>query len=379
MHNKATSLKESFTRFKLEDLYNNYENKYQHNLSSACMPIMALKDILNTAELESLTKEIISSKLDYCDKNGRPQSQDALITSLYPSLEAESIITTSGASEAIYLVMKSLFTKDDQIIVQRPIYQSLFQVAQDSGAQVIDWYLNDDAWCFDELKSLIKKYPETKALVMNNPNNPTGRAFTKDELETIIEIIGSRLLICDEVFQPLSLSDCPSISSLSENSISICDLSKSFSAPGLRLGWVLTKRKDLIEKFISFKSYLSLRTNIISEIITPYILEKRDLILNKNKEILKENIDKLYSLKQEDLFFDLDIKKEDIDCLCIFPKLKDEFIDLNFEKLIQEKSLFLAMGENFGPEYKEHCRIGLGNFNLQAITSFASETKQSIH
>ncbi len=355
--------RDSFTAFNLEDLYNKFENQYEHNFSSACMPILSLGEVFDKTQLDEISKEILNSKLDYCSEFGSLKLRRTLVTNLYPSLTPDDFITTAGASEAIYLAMKTLFSKGDRIIVQKPIYQSLFQVAQDAGAQVIDWQvdLKTNSWDIDKLKDLLKQDPDIKALIINNPNNPVGTAFSKDQLESIVSIIDDRLIISDEVFQPLSLNNCPSLVSLYENAVSICDLSKSFSMPGLRLGWIACARKDLLEQFSAMRNYLSLRTNTISEVIAPKLLDLSNKILAKNKRILKENINSLFALNQDDLFFELDIKKEEISSLCIFPKLKDQYKELKTDSLVKDKSIFLALGENFGKEYHGYCRIGLGN------------------
>ena len=65
------------------------------------------------------------------------------------------------------------------------------------------------SWDISKLEELVKVHPQAKALVINNPNNPTGRAFDKKELEEIAKILDGRLLISDEVFQPLSLHQTP--------------------------------------------------------------------------------------------------------------------------------------------------------------------------
>jgi aspartate/methionine/tyrosine aminotransferase len=350
----------TFTHFNLEDLYNKYENLYEQNLSSACMPVLALKDILDT---DTVMKLLMETKLDYSSETGSLDVQEALVKNLYPKLNTPNFFTTAGASEAIYLVMRSLFNKGDKLIVQKPIYQSLFQIAEDAGAQIIEWQVNQKTnnWDIDELKTLIQENPQAKALIINNPNNPCGTAFNKNELETIIDILEERILISDEVFQPLSLNNSPSVSSLYKNAISICDLSKSFSLPGLRFGWIACQRKDLLKKISALRNYLSLRTNTLAELLAPAILEKSEDIINNNKQILRNNIEQLFTINKDDLFFELDIKKEQISGLCIFPKLKEAFLNLSTEELIKTESTFLALGECFGDDYQGFCRIGLGN------------------
>ncbi len=370
----------SFTDFTLEDLYNRIEPKIKHDLSSATMPAMSLNDLLSYysdnqqsviarsavgATSRSTLKgqfveELLNTKLSYSEQYGSELTRKSIVSNLYPSLTPNTLLT-SGASEAIFLVMSTLFEAGDSIIVQQPIYQSLYQVAADRGVQVIDWDLTEDySWDLNKLAELIKTNPQIKALVINNPNNPTGLGFKREELKQITSLLDGRYLISDEVFLFISQSQLPSAIDIYENSIVISDLSKSFNMPGLRLGWVASSVKgSILEQCSSLKNYLSLRTNTLSEAIAPWVLEKHSEISSKNRSLIQSNIEHLYSLDADNLIFDLSqIPQENIEGLCIFPKMKDESL---IDELWQEKGIFVAKGVNFGRNWNDYCRIGLKN------------------
>lgn len=381
------SSKQLFTSFKLEELYNQIESEIKLDLSSACMPALSLEDLVVIASTEearqsrlrkTILDTVMNTKLSYSSQFGSEECRNAILQ-LYPaSLEprTSNFILTSGASEAIFLVMSTMFEKDDTIIVQQPIYQSLYQVAADRGVKLIDWNLSrrseakTDHWDLNELKDLIKKHPEAKALVINNPNNPTGLAFKEKELKQISLLLENRYLICDEVFLFISQSQIPSAINFHPNTIVISDLSKSFNMPGLRLGWILEYndnnchcepqrgaaiQKKVINNCSSLKNYLSLRTNTLSEALAPYILDAAPQLCARNRALIKANIDTLYS--QESEIFDLSqITKKSIEGLCIFPRIKNP--DL-IDKLWQKQGIFVATGDNFGESWGEYCRISL--------------------
>lgn len=379
----SSAIKLNFTPFLLEDLYNQYEGKYEHNLSSAMMPAMSIDDLLeyySESERKEFQKELFQTKLDYSAQFGLEKTRKALVKNLYPSLKEEDFLLTTGASEAIYLVMNTLFKKGDTILVQKPIYQSLYQIAEDKGVHVIDWDLDLDTmtWDLDQLKKLVKENSEIKALIINNPNNPVGTVFSEEELLKISKLLNGRYLISDEVFNPISLKPTKPVAELYEYGISISDLSKSFNMPGLRLGWIAIPssgdgdlslrakrsnpllsyfRENNLDKLSSYKNYLSLRNNSLSEIIAPWLLNKTQEITSKNKKTIQENIDWLYSQKPGDLFFDLSQKKENIASLCFMPKLNQE---MDLEDMIS-KGFFFAPGACFGDKYQEFTRIGLAN------------------
>lgn len=403
----AISQHKTHTPFTLEDLYNKYEGSYKHNLSSACMPAMSLDDLLSfysKAEKEKFTQEIFTTKLDYSSQFGLDTTREALVENLYPGLRPENFLLTTGASEAIFLTMSSLFDSGDSIIVQKPIYQSLYQVAQDRGVKIIDWELDLETmtWDINELLKLIRRAPSAKALVINNPNNPVGTVFSEKDLKEIVGILDGRLLVSDEVFLPISLQPTKAVCEIYEHGISISDLSKSFNMPGLRLGWVASSRgaksydptviarsattrqtnstviarsvtdttrqspNDILETLSSHKNYLSLRNNTLSELIAPWLLNKTPEITTKNKKLIQKNLDEIYSQNPEDLFFDLSQKRESISSLCFFPRLKKE-LDLQY---FLAKDCFLALGEDFSEKYRGFCRVGLGSAEIKSIGKY---------
>lgn len=360
----------AFTPFKIEDLYNRYEGRYQHNLSSACMPALSLAELMELyeqEEQEEIFSELLKLKLDYSTQFGANDIREALVENLYTKLDTKNFLVCSGASEGIFLAMNSLFLKGDKIVVQKPVYQSLHQISEDNGVEIIDWHVKENNWDIDELEKLIKKKPEIKGLVINNPNNPTGTAFNEKELHRILNVLDGRYLISDEVFQPLSLQNTPSASEIYDKAISICDLSKSFSLPGLRLGWLACQDDILLARLSQQKNYISLRNSTISEFLAPLVIDVAKDILDLNKTILKENIAKLYQNKDK-LFFKLDLDKKDIAGLCIFPEMNTDF---DTDALIKEKNTLLAGGINFDEKYSNRCRIGLGNLELEKILELA--------
>ena len=362
-----------FTNFRLEDLYNQVEAEIKLDMSSACMPAISLQELAALKpELENeIVATIMKTKLGYSSQYGSEASLQA-IRNLY-RLDyftdlRNDIMLTSGASEAIFLVMSTLFEAGDSIMVQQPIYQSLYQVAADRGVKIIDWNLechceesgsstSQSHWSITKLENLIKANPKCKALVINNPNNPAGLGFNADDLNQISKLLEDRILISDEVFLFISQSQLPSALEHHHKAIVISDLSKSFNMPGLRLGWILCSKATSHElsAMSSFKNYLSLRTNTLSEALTPLVLELAPELCRRNRELVKNNIDLIYSQEQE--IFDLSqITRDKIEGLCVFPLVKNpELVD----HLWHKNKTFLVKGEYFGHNWSKHLRVGL--------------------
>ena len=333
-----------FSPFLLEEKYNEVEGSYKYNLSSACTSSLSLFHLVDSElDLNALLKH----RFDYPERYGQLVTREKISQQIYQSMPSDNIILTSGASEAIYLTMTSLFQKGDKVIVQKPIYQSLFQILEDMGCEIIDWY----GFELNKLKELYNQ--DIKAVVINNPNNPTGLGFQEDILKEISNIIGDSMLIADEVFR--SLTDIPAVTEIHKNAISINDLSKSFSLPGLRLGWLAVNDQSLLEKFSSQKNYLSLRNSSLSELLASFALDQSSRIIARNKNISQKNKDHFFE-RLESLPFKALYKKEDIVGLTTVIELKDK--DL-IEKAFKH-DLFLCDGKLIDPSLDCHTRLGFG-------------------
>jgi aspartate/methionine/tyrosine aminotransferase len=121
--------------------------------------------------------------------SGSPYLREA-IANLYSTITPEEIVVHVGAQEPIFNFMNVLLEKEEHVICQFPIYQSLFEVANSIGSEVTKSSLeqSDNGWVIDidKLESMIK--PSTKLICLNSPNNPTGYTLKKEEIEKIVEI-----------------------------------------------------------------------------------------------------------------------------------------------------------------------------------------------
>lgn len=390
--------------FILEDEFNRNESRSEICLSSACAPANSIEDLLSLYsddESQEIGKGLMQLKLDYSEQLGSKVLRQQIAAMHSKNLQPEDILLTSGASEAIFLTLTTLFEAGDTIIVQRPIYQSLYQVAVDTGVNVLFWdYDLEGSFAENlvKLKEIIDLYIDNKdqkrrlkALVLNNPNNPSARTFDETELQEIIDLIKAPdpvfvgmqrrdpYLIVDQVFNEIrwQAKETQSILDLYPNSIVISDLSKAFAFPGLRLGWIAskarrhgtfignTKHLSIVEVLSAQKNYLSLRSNTLSEYLGKFIIEKRSELCSQVTALAKENYDYLQNLDVESLPFELpQSEPEKLAGLCLFPKIKNDakaiFSEESLEKLIAEHGLFIVNGAVFGFNYSEHFRLGLG-------------------
>ncbi|NQY80337.1 MAG: pyridoxal phosphate-dependent aminotransferase [Candidatus Caenarcaniphilales bacterium] len=336
-------------------------------------------------------------KIDYSSKFGLDIFQDALKNKYGNNL---NFLSTSGASEAIVLTFTSLFVAGDKIVVQKPIYASLYQIAKDMGVEIIDWdydWSQDFEFNYDALRKIFNENNDLKALVINNPNNPTGGFFNNEELNLLVDLIktSDAYLIADEVFKDLVNPglDLKSVASLYEKGISIADVSKSYGLQGLRTGWLAVQDFALREQLLKQKNYFSLRTPILGEYLAAFALDNseailsearfmialakdkifrdsqvadskhlKELVLAKIISFCRDNLDFKASLEKifNEAELGLDLKQDRLNGLSCFIKLSSDIYSVQslFEFLIQHRIL-LVPGRVYGVNYMNYFRLGL--------------------
>ena len=236
----------------------------------------------------------------------------AKLSSYYDSknitVGAKDIIVTSGASEALLFTFGSIMDKDDEIIVPEPFYANYngFSIANSLKiVPVISKIENNFSLPeIEDFEKLITK--KTKAILICNPNNPTGYLYSKNEIKKLVEIVKKHdlFLIADEVYREFTYDGESHYSIMQEttidqNAIMIDSVSKRYSMCGARIGCVVSKNKKVIETVLKFaQSRLSPPTyaQIASEaaLDTPEIyfeeinkkyIQRRNLLISELRKI----------------------------------------------------------------------------------------------
>jgi aspartate/methionine/tyrosine aminotransferase len=131
--------------------------------------------------------------------------------------------------------------------------------------------------------------------VLNFPHNPTGYLPSQHEFVSIVELARKRSLyvFCDEMYRGLEYDPTrrlPAMCDLYERGISLSGMSKTFGLPGLRIGWLATRERDLVEGFLAFKDYTTICSSAPSEILGIMALRAKDAIVARNLAIVQNNL-----------------------------------------------------------------------------------------
>jgi aminotransferase len=165
-----------------------------------------------------------------------------------PWVDADEHITVCcGATECMMATMLALINPGDEVVIFQPFYENYGPDALLTGAQPKWVNLKPPHWSFDpdELKAAFTS--KTKAIIINTPNNPTGKVFTREELQLIADLCikHNAIALSDEIYEYIQYTDRPHISiaslpGMAERTVTISGLSKTFSVTGWRLGYCVS-------------------------------------------------------------------------------------------------------------------------------------------
>lgn len=210
--------------------------------------------------IEASYKAMLDNRNGYAPSSGEPEAIDAINR----DANAKGInnildtFVTTGASEAIEICLTALLNKGENFLMPAPGYPLYTAVQSKLELEPNPYFLDEsNGWQPDpdDIESRIND--KTRAIVLINPNNPTGAVFEKDVLKRIVEIAIERnlLVISDEIYDKLLFDDSKhcAIASLSEdlNCVTFSGLSKNYVAPGFRIGWgVASGKKENMHEFL---------------------------------------------------------------------------------------------------------------------------------
>jgi hypothetical protein len=277
--------------FELERWQSVWENKVELNISeSGVRPLTTSELVPDAATLQ----KIIDVPQYYPQTNGSEELRSR-IAELYPGATAENVLVTCGGSEANFISTWSLIEPGDEIVFMMPNYMQVAGLARSFGATVKPLWLREELqWGINigELSRLIG--PKTKLVAICNPSNPTGSVLRKDEREAIVaaaEKVGAWVL-ADEVYRGAEFDGAMTSSFWGGYDRILCTagLSKAYSLPGLRTGWVVGSPK-MVEKLWGYHDYTSIGPSMLTDLLACVALEprRRAWILNRTREILLRN------------------------------------------------------------------------------------------
>ena len=312
----------------------------------------------------------------YSDSKGIVQAREAILK--YHRSKGlnvagiDDIYTGNGVSELIVMVMQGLLDNGDEVLLPAPDYPLWTAAVSLSGGTPVHYICDEQADWFPDIADIKKKItPRTKAIVVINPNNPTGSVYPREVLEEIVKLARENELIIfsDEIYDRLLMDGVEHTSIASIDPELFCvtfnGISKSHMSAGFRSGWmVLSGDKSHVGGYIEGLNMLSsmrLCSNVQAQYVIPAALTgsgapDKDLLpggrIYEQRECiyrLLNDIDGITAVKPRAAFYifpKIDIKRFNI--------TSDEQFVLDF---LREKKVLLVSGTGFNVSTPDHFRI----------------------
>jgi len=306
---------------------------------------------------KSLTEVFEKGFIKYGQAKGLPIFRETLAKYVSKKFNVEvtdeNIIVSPGARFSIFSAISTLLNPGDEMIVIEPSWPAYKDCAINAGIKVrtINTTL-EEKWepSIEQIKNVINT--NTKMIVLNYPNNPTGKILPEKLQDSIIEVAKENNLyvLSDEIYSQYAITNWKSILSYNyEKSIVTQSFSKSHAMTGFRVGYGIAS-KQIIKKMVKLEALCL--TNV-SEPIQYVAMKALDADTTNNSKIIQKRLDKL-SEKAKEMGLEFIIPDG---AMYIFAKINQENFDgVEFANNSLEKGLAVAPGEGFG-NYKNFIRI----------------------
>ena len=221
-------------------------------------------DIHTPEHALAVLKEYKGKVVEYCHSAGFESYRRALAkqyAGMGIHFNYKQIMVTFGGSEGLIYVLMSTMDPGDEIIIPEPYYTNYNSYATMAGAKIVPIQSSfEDGFALPPISEFEKKItPKTRAILISNPNNPTGYLYSKEELLQIKDLAlkYDLYIIADEVYRDFCYdgsthTSVMQIEGLEQNTILIDSTSKRYSECGIRVGFVITKNQEVLDTLMKF-------------------------------------------------------------------------------------------------------------------------------
>lgn len=199
--------------------------------------------------LHAAAKAVVEGSNQYAPSRGLPALREA-VASHYGrhhglQLSPDNICVTSGATEALAAAILATVEPGDEVIIFTPAYDAYAPLIRRAGGLPVEVALQPPGWRIERAALETAIGPRTRAIVFNNPHNPTGRLFDRDELSVVAEfaVINDLIVISDEVWEHILLdgqvfTPIGSLAGMDKRTLKCGSAGKIFSLTGWKIGWL---------------------------------------------------------------------------------------------------------------------------------------------
>ena len=352
------------TPFRIEEYLGEHEFSAKYLLSSSDAESQTIEELL--ALEPGAHDAFLKHWCGYTESPGAPWLREVLAT-IYQQIHPDQLVVLSAAEEAIFLFYHALLTPNGHAIVETPCYESALTIPKSTGATVSEWRRKpDNAWAHDlaALESLIR--PNTRAIYINSPHNPTGLLMPPGIFRGVLDLASRHKIyvFSDEVYRELEhdpSTRLPAACDHYDRALSLSSVSKTYGLPGLRLGWLACRDAEILRKIISLKHYTTICASAPSEFLTALAFRHRQKFIDRNLQIVLRNLRQLTAFfARHSTLFEWTLPNASTIGFARFKPQKN--VQAFCEQLVREAGVLLLPGTVYDEPH--HIRFGYGRRNM---------------
>lgn len=342
--------------FVLEEWLAKYRDSAPYHLGMSTGPkwtLAELRSLMTDAERDAFDR----AALTYCPSNGREPLRAAL-ASIYGA-DAEEIVVLNGGAEALLALFFVAGEPGANVVVPTPAFAPFMELPRSLGVEARRYELRLEkgfALDVDEIVRLVDA--RTKLIMVNTPHNPSGAVASEDAIRSLDEFAQRRGIpfVVDEVYHPIYHGASARSAAEYCGASVLGDFSKSFSLPGLRIGWILERDARRRKELENAHTYFTVCASMPSELLAEAAARNREAIWSRTRTVSAQNLAWLTEWCTEN--------EERIEwvrprgSMTAFPRLRGVADAQPFCIAAAERGVLLALGEAF--DAPAHFRIGFG-------------------
>ena len=355
------------TRFPQNDIISLVGETPRYDLGESVGPDIRLAELLDASGQASLDE----MALGYATAAGDPRLRKAIADA--HEVNADDVVVTVGGMHALFLIAFILCSRGDEAVTPSPLFPMARNALDVVGANVRALPLSfDRGYQLDAVDLREHLSPSTKLVSLASPQNPSGVAIPSSTLCEILALMEERCpqayLLVDETYREAAYGDDPiarSAATLSPKVISVTSLSKCHGAPGLRLGWAITRDPALREQLVLGKFNTVISCSPVCEALALSVFAQRDRIIAQRRRSLAEGLARTAEWVRENKEL-VDWVQPDAGAICcvrLKPSVFHDSAVSRFYDALASEGVRVANGTWFGDEERVF-RLGFGLLSM---------------
>jgi aspartate/methionine/tyrosine aminotransferase len=276
--------------FLLDDWLDQHEHGIEFNLAASTGPTWTVNDILALAD-DQTRHRFLNHNLAYSRVAGVDSLRQAIAE--MQQVPAEAVQMVTGAAEALLVVMWLASEPGANVIVPLPGFATFSAVPESLGLESRFYRVRrENGFRIDADQITRLADSKTKLILINSPHHPTGATIGDAEIEALHDFAAQRgiQLVSEEVYHPIYHGEPMKSAARLPHATVIGDLSKAFSLPGVRLGWIIERDPQRRQQYWTARAYFTITNTTTGEILSEIAIRRREVVLGRTQEVSTRNL-----------------------------------------------------------------------------------------